>query len=200
MGVPLIKSQDGGKNWSSLTNPTVHVDYHDLWINPNNSKHIIAANDGGADESYDGGYHWRKLDYQPVGQFYTVNVDMEEPYNVYGGLQDNGTLKGSSQTVWQKAKSWERLFGGDGMYVGIDEETSYVGFQFGNYYKIEDGKPESIKPDNYNDETPLRYNWNTPVILSSHNPEIIYYGANKLLRSFDTVSYTHLTLPTNREV
>lgn len=185
MGVPLIKSQDGGKTWASLYNPKVHVDYHELWIDPKNSQHIIAANDGGADESYDGGSHWRKLDYQPVGQFYTVNVDMEEPYNVYGGLQDNGTLKGSSQTKWQDGESWKRLFGGDGMYVGIDGDTTYVGFQFGNYFKIENGKPSSIKPPNYINEKPLRYNWNTPVILSSHNPEIIYYGANKLLRSFD---------------
>jgi photosystem II stability/assembly factor-like uncharacterized protein len=185
MGVPLVKSKDGGKTWISLYDPKVHVDYHEVWIDPKNSNHIIAANDGGADESYDGGYHWRKLDYQPVGQFYTVNVDMEKPYNVYGGLQDNGTLKGSSKTNWADGEPWERLFGGDGMHVGIDEETTYVGFQFGNYYKLENGKPESIKPSNFNDEIPLRYNWNTPVILSSHNPEIIYYGANKLLRSFD---------------
>ena len=185
MGVPLIKSQDGGKNWISLYDPKVHVDYHEVWIDPKNSQHIIAANDGGADESYDGGSHWRKLDYQPVGQFYTVNVDMEDPYNVYGGLQDNGTLKGSSQTNWQDGESWKRLFGGDGMHVGIDEDTTYVGFQFGNYYKLEKGKTSSIKPPNYINEKPLRYNWNTPVILSSHNPEILYYGANKLLRSFD---------------
>jgi len=185
MGVPLVKSQDGGKTWMSLYDPKVHVDYHEVWINPKNSSHIIAANDGGADESYDGGNHWRKIDYQPVGQFYTVNVDMEKPYNVYGGLQDNGTLKGSSKTKWTDGESWKRLFGGDGMYVGVDGDTTYVGFQFGNYFKIENGKPESIKPPNYIDEAPLRYNWNTPVILSSHNPEIIYYGANKLLRSFD---------------
>lgn len=185
MGVPLVKSQDGGKTWQSLYDPKVHVDYHEVWINPKNSNHIIAANDGGADESYDGGSHWRKLDYQPVGQFYTVNVDMKEPYNVYGGLQDNGTLKGSSKTKWKDGESWKRLFGGDGMHVGIDGDTTYVGFQFGNYFKIEKSKPESIKPPNYIDEVPLRYNWNTPVILSSYNPEIIYYGANKLLRSFD---------------
>ena len=191
MGVQLIKSQDAGKNWISLNTPKVHVDYHEVWIDPKNSQHIIAANDGGADESYDGGSHWRKIDYQPVGQFYTVNVDMEEPYNVYGGLQDNGTLKGSSQSNWQDGESWKRLFGGDGMHVGINEKTTYVGFQFGNYYKLEGGKTESIKPTNYNDEKPLRYNWNTPVILSSHNPEIIYYGANKLLRSFDKGSTYH---------
>lgn len=185
MGVPLVKSKDGGKTWASLYDSSVHVDYHEVWIDPKNSEHIIAANDGGADESYDGGSHWRKLDYQPVGQFYTVNVDMQTPYNVYGGLQDNGTLKGSSTTKWEDGESWKRLFGGDGMYVSVDDDTTYVGFQFGNYFKLGKGAPKSIKPPNYIDEKPLRYNWNTPVILSSHNPEIIYYGANKLFRSFD---------------
>jgi len=185
MGVPLIKSIDGGKSWFSIHDSSVHVDYHEVWINPNNSSHIIASNDGGADESFDGGKNWRKLDYQPVGQFYTVNVDMQEPYNVYGGLQDNGTLKGSSKTNWKDGPSWKRLFGGDGMYVSVDDDTTYVGFQFGNYFRIVDGQPKTIKPPNFIDEKPLRYNWNTPVILSKHNPEIIYYGANKLFRSFD---------------
>ncbi|VAW35887.1 Glycosyl hydrolase, BNR repeat precursor [hydrothermal vent metagenome] len=185
LGVPLIKSTDGGKTWMSLYDPKVHVDYHDLWIDPKNSKHIIAANDGGADESYDGGDNWRKLDYQPVGQFYTIGVDLAEPYNVYGGLQDNGTLKGSSQTKWTDGESWQRLFGGDGMYVNVHEDSTYVGYQFGNYFRIENGKSTSIKPPNFINEKPLRYNWNTPVILSSHNKDIIYYGANKLFRSFD---------------
>jgi photosystem II stability/assembly factor-like uncharacterized protein len=186
MGVPLVKSKDGGKTWESLYNPKVHVDYQDLWVDPKNSNHIIAANDGGADESYDQGKNWRKLDYQPVGQFYTVAVDMKEPYNVYGGLQDNGTLKGSSTTDWKDGESWKRLFGGDGMYVSVDDEDNvYVGFQFGNNFKIKDGKPKSIKPPNFINEEPLRYNWNTPVVLSSHNTDIIYYGANKLFRSFD---------------
>ena len=191
MGVPLIKSVDGGNTWTSLYNPEVHVDYHEVWIDPKNSAHIIAANDGGADESYDGGSHWRKLDYQPVGQFYTVAIDMAEPYNVYGGLQDNGTLKGSSKNKWFDKKlvgqPWKRIYGGDGMHVSVDNDTTYVGFQFGNNFRLEkgQGKPKSIKPPNYIDEKPLRYNWNTPVILSPHNKSIIYYGANKLFRSFD---------------
>ncbi len=185
MGVPLIKSQDGGKTWESLYDPKVHVDYHEVWIDPNDSQHIIAANDGGADESYDQGKHWRKLDYQPVGQFYTVAVDMEKPYNVYGGLQDNGTLKGSSTNDWKDGESWERIFGGDGMHVSVDKNTVYVGYQFGNNFRLEDGQSKSIKPPNYLNEKPLRYNWNTPVILSPHNKDIIYYGANKLFRSFD---------------
>ena len=185
MGVPLIKSVDGGKNWTSLYDPSVHVDYHEVWIDPNNSSHIIAANDGGADESYDGGDNWRKLDHQPVGQFYTIAVDMQEPYNIYGGLQDNGTYKGSSQTDWNDGESWNKLFGSDGMYVSVDDDTTYVGIQFGSTFRLENGEIKSIKPPNYIDEKPLRYNWNTPAVLSNHNPEIIYYGANKLFRSFD---------------
>ena len=191
MGVPLIKSTDGGKTWTSLYNPSVHVDYHEVWIDRKNSKHIIAANDGGADESFNGGQHWRKIDHQPVGQFYTVAVDMEKPYNVYGGLQDNGTLKGSSKNRWQNkmlhGAEWQRVFGGDGMHVSVNGDTVYAGFQFGNNFRIEkgQGKPESIKPPNFINEKPLRYNWNTPVVLSAHNKDIIYYGANKLFRSFD---------------
>ena len=185
MGVPLIKSIDGGKNWTSLYDDNVHGDYHDLWIDQKNSNHLITGNDGGADESYDGGTNWRKLDYQPVGQFYTVAVDQAEPYNVYGGLQDNGTLKGSSQSDWHDGESWKRIFGGDGMHVSVNGDTVYVGYQFGNNFRIENHKPTSIKPPNYINEKPLRYNWNTPVVLSSHNPDIVYYGANKLFRSFD---------------
>ena len=185
MGVPLIKSTDGGKTWTSLYDEKVHGDYHELWIDENNSNHLIAGNDGGADESYDGGENWRKLDYQPVGQFYTVDVDMEKPYNVYGGLQDDGTLKGSSQNDWRDGESWKRIFGGDGMHVKVNKDIVYVGYQFGNVFRIENGKPTSIKPPNYINEKPLRYNWNTPILLSPHNPDIIYYGANKLFRSFD---------------
>ncbi len=185
MGVPLIKSSDGGQSWISLYDDKVHGDFHDLWIDARNSKHIIAANDGGADESYDGGSNWRKIDHQPVGQFYTVDVDMEQPYNVYGGLQDNGTLKGSSQNDWHDGESWQRIFGGDGMHVSVNKDTVYVGYQFGNNFRLENGKPSSIKPPNFINEKPLRYNWNTPVLLSTHNPDIIYYGANKLFRSFD---------------
>jgi len=110
MGVPLIVSRDGGKTWHSLYDPKVHADFHELWIDPADSRHLRAGNDGGVDESFDGGKNWRKLDYQPVGQFYTIAVDNKTPYNVYGGLQDNGTLTGSSATDWRKGESWKQLF------------------------------------------------------------------------------------------
>ena len=97
MGVPIIKSEDGGKTWFSIQDPEVHVDYQSQWIHPEHSQHVIVGNDGGLDASWDGGQTWLKLDSEPVGQFYAIQVDMDDPYNVYGGLQDNGTLKGPAQ-------------------------------------------------------------------------------------------------------
>ena len=124
LGVPLITSDDGGKNWSGLTHPDVHADYQAIWIDPDNAQHLLIGNDGGIDRSYDGGKHWRKLDRQPVGQFYTISVDMQSPYFVYGGMQDNGTWKGSVNTDWKSGKPWTFLFGGDGMQVSIDQRDS----------------------------------------------------------------------------
>ncbi len=188
LGVPLIRSTDAGKTWQSLYDPAVHVDFHELWINPGNPRHLRVGNDGGVDESYDGGRNWRKLDRQPVGQFYTIAVDNQTPYNVYGGLQDNGTLMGPSNTDWRQGPQWKSLFGGDGMHVNIDPEdnTKYVGFQFGNYYRMDKKGNHPIQPHNYVGQSkPLRFNWNTPVKLSSHNPDIVYFGANKLFRSMN---------------
>lgn len=188
LGVPLITSADGGKTFSGLNDPGVHVDHHVYWIDPAFPQRMMLGNDGGLDITYDGGKSWLKLDAQPVGQFYTIHVDMAEPYNVYGGLQDNGTLKGSSQTRWQDGPSWTRINGGDGMYVAVDprdNKTTYTGYQFGNYVRIGDGNRTSVRPRDGLKETPLRYNWNTPVIISPHNADVVYFGANKLFRSMD---------------
>ena len=186
-GVPLIKSTDGGKTWASSWTSDVHVDFQALWINPENSQHLIAGNDGGVDESFDGGVSWRKVDYQPVGQFYTIAVDMAKPYNVYGGLQDNGTLKGSSRNNWKNGPSWTRIFGGDGMHVNVDDKDklTYVGFQFGNSFRLGSAAPKRITPPNYLNEESLRKNWNTPVMMSTHNNDILYFAGNKVYRSLD---------------
>lgn len=186
-GVPLIKSTDGGKNWHSIWPESVHADFHVIWIDPQQSRHLMVGNDGGVDESHDGGKTWRKIDQQPVGQFYTVAVDMAQPYNIYGGLQDNGTLSGSSQNDWTKGESWRPLFGGDGMHVNIDnqDKLTYVGYQFGNYFRLGSDKTTSITPPNYVGEESIRKNWNTPVMLSSHNNDILYYAGNKVFRSMN---------------
>ena len=96
MGVPVLKSTDGGKNFESINGANVHSDHHALWVNPNRDGHIILGNDGGVNISYDDGDNWNKCNSPSVGQFYYVAVDMAKPYNVYGGLQDNGVWKGPS--------------------------------------------------------------------------------------------------------
>lgn len=193
-GVPLLKSRDGGVTWHRLDTLSgvndIHVDHHSFWINPNDSKHILLGNDGGLYQSYDEGANWRHINNMSVGQFYTVNVDMETPYNVYGGLQDNGVLKGSSRSVPNETAHWEPIFGGDGMYVAPDPRNSkvvYTGFQFGNYYRIESdkGKTTKITPQHDIGESPLRWNWRTPLILSKHNPDIVYMASNRVYRSMN---------------
>lgn len=195
-GVPIIKSKDGGKTFTSISAPNVHADHHALWINPNRPGHLIDGNDGGINISYDDGEHWIKNNQPAVGQFYAVNVDNETPYNVYGGLQDNGVWKGphnySASPRWHQSGEYpyKSIMGGDGMQIEIDNRNSnivYTGFQFGNYYRLdlEHQKSKYIQPKHELGESPYRYNWQTPILLSSHNQDILYLGGNKLMRSMN---------------
>ena len=191
MGVPMLKSTDGGKTWKAIAeNQDVHVDHHAMWIDPTDSEHLLLGNDGGLYESHDGGTNFIHHNVAPVGQFYTVAVDMEKPYNIYGGLQDNGVFTGSSQGSPNDGEHWERIFGGDGMHVAVHPENSdiiYTGFQFGNYFRIDQSKSDysKITPKHDIGEAPYRFNWNTPVEMSSHNPEILYFGSQKINRTMD---------------
>lgn len=190
-GVPMLKSEDGGKNWVEIDSlGTMHSDHHALWINLTDAKHILMGNDGGLYQSYDKGDTWLHYNNMPVGQFYTVNVDMETPYNVYGGLQDNGVLRGSSKSIPNQTKHWEAIFGGDGMYVAPDPRNSklvYTGFQFGNYFKLDldRGRNTRITPSHDIGEAPNRWNWRTPLILSKHNPDIVYMASQRVYRSLN---------------
>lgn len=186
-GVPLLTSGDGGQTWIGIHGRRSHVDYHALWIDPTDSRHLIAGNDGGIDVSFDRGVTWRGVDAQPVGQFYTLAIDDQEPYWIYGGLQDNGTYMGSSRSR-PGVDEWERIGGGDGMYVQVDprDRTIYYGYQFGWYFRRSpEGKSERIRPTYGLEDEPLRYNWATPVHLSPHNADVVYFGCNKLFRSMD---------------
>ncbi len=196
MGVPILRSDDGGATWQSIGAEHVHVDHHALWQNPNDPDHLIDGNDGGINISYDAGETWIKANTAPVGQFYYVQVDTAEPYNVYGGLQDNGVWVGPS--TYEYDYGWyaegdypyERLLGGDGMQIAVDTRTNdivYTGFQFGNYFRINraTGERAYIKPEHALGERPLRFNWQTPIHLSRHNQDILYFGSNKLHRSMD---------------
>lgn len=196
LGVPIIHSTDGGKEFTFIGGDNVHSDHQALWVNPKRDGHIIGGNDGGINISYDDGKHWTKCNSPSVGQFYHITVDMAKPYNVYGGLQDNGVWMGpntySKGTRWHGSGQYpyKSIMGGDGMYTQVDPRdnaTTYTGFQFGNYFRgnTKSGKRKRITPSHELGEAPLRWNWLSPIHLSVHNPDIFYMGANKLFRSFN---------------
>ncbi|MFT5846265.1 MAG: photosystem II stability/assembly factor-like uncharacterized protein [Psychroserpens sp.] len=195
-GVPIVKSKDGGKTFTSISAENVHADHHALWINPKNPNHLINGNDGGVNITYDDGENWIKNNSPSVGQFYAINVDNEQPYNVYGGLQDNGVWKGAfgapENKSWHQSGQypWKSIMGGDGMQIQIDNRDHnivYTGYQFGNYYRLnlKTNKQTYIQPKHILGETPYRFNWQTPILLSSHNQDILYLGGNKLMRSMN---------------
>ena len=195
-GVPLLKSNDSGKTFNSIGKENVHADHQFIWVNPNFKGHLINGNDGGINITYDDGKNWIKNNQPAVGQFYAINVDNQKPYNVYGGLQDNGVWYGPSN--YEYSKRWEAsgnypfksIGGGDGMQVQIDRRDNdvvYSGSQFGYYYRVnlKTNERVNIHPEHELGDSPYRYNWQTPILLSPHNQDILYMGANKLLRSMD---------------
>ena len=195
-GVPILNSKDGGKTFKFIGGDNVHSDHHALWINPKKPGHLINGNDGGVNISYDDGKTWMKNNSPSVGQFYAIQVDNETPYNVYGGLQDNGVWKGSStnteSTRWQASGQYgfESIMGGDGMQIQVDSRNSdivYTGFQFGNYFRLNlgTGDQKRLSIRHKLGERPYRFNWQTPILLSPHNQDILYLGGNKLMRSMN---------------
>lgn len=196
MGVPVLRSEDGGKTFHSINGDNVHADHHALWASPNRDKHLILGNDGGINISYDDGENWVKCNTPALGQFYYVAVDMAEPYNVYGGLQDNGVWMGKhtyeASNYWHNSGHYpyKSIMGGDGMQVAIDTRdnaTIYTGYQFGNYFRLNTKTDEQtyITPKHELGDRPLRWNWQAPIHLSIHNQDIVYFGSNKLHRSFN---------------
>lgn len=197
-GYDLQMSNDGGKNFTKIDKENTHADHHIAWINPQKDSHIIIGNDGGCNLTYDNGQHWFKANTPAVGQFYSVFVDNAKPYNVYGGLQDNGVWYGPSTNRenynWHNNGNYpfKSIMGGDGMQVQVDTRdntTVYTGFQFGNYSRLNRLNPREnfkrITPQHQLGEKPYRFNWQTPVLISKHNQDIIYFGGNKLFRSFN---------------
>ncbi|MDP2041514.1 MAG: glycosyl hydrolase [Algoriphagus sp.] len=190
LGVPLLVSRDGGKNFSrtdSIGRP--HSDHQAMWINPQDSKHILLGNDGGLYRSYGGGERWDHMNTQmPISQFYSVMVDQATPYHIYGGMQDNGVWFGKSTN--KPEDPWEPLFGGDGMVVAVDTRNNdivYTGSQFGNYARInkKTGERKRITPGHDIGNAPNRWNWRTPAELSYHNQDIVYMGSQYVYQSLD---------------
>lgn len=195
-GVPLLESTDGGSTWSSIAGDNVHVDHHHVWIDPQDPQHIINGNDGGINVTFDGGDHWTSCNSPAVGQFYAIAVDDAEPYRIYGGLQDNGTWRGPSyydaSPRWHQTGDYpyDRLNGGDGMRIEVDtrdNETVYTGYQFGWYSRSNSQTRDRARlhPKHALGETPLRWNWQTPIHLSRHHQDVLYMGSNRFHRSLN---------------
>src|SRR5439155_1325872 len=190
----LLESKDGGKSFAPDSLHLVHGDYHALWIDRGDPQHLIIGNDGGVYVSRDGGKAWDHMAI-PIGQFYTVVVDSSlTPYQVCGGLQDNGVWCGPSRTrdtLGITDGDWYPVNGGDGMWVQIpanDPYTVYSGWQFGHVSRLD------LKTWQRDDITPLaldagldsgypyNWGWTTPILVSQHDPTVLYVGANHLIR------------------
>lgn len=192
MGVPLLRSKDGGKTWTSVF-PRAHVDYHAVWNDPRDPRKVWVGNDGGLYVSFDGGATIRHINNLSVGQATTVAVDNKTPYNIYTGLQDNGTMKGPSsyRPGVSDPNLWKEIGGGDGSAVAVDPrrdgETVYVASQFGAHSATNQVTNDSwqARPEAPRGDPPSRFNWISPILISPHHPDIVYVGAQRLYRSFN---------------
>lgn len=185
---------DGGKTFTPLGLSNRHVDDHALWINPNDTKHILIGGDGGIYESFDEGENWNYKSNLSVTQFYRVSVDNATPfYNVYGGTQDNNSMYGPSQTLSSDGivnYDWVITNGGDGFWSTadpIDHNIVYAESQYGGMvrYDKRSGESISIRPEPRKGELNYKWNWDTPLFVSSHKNTRIFCAANKVFRSND---------------
>jgi photosystem II stability/assembly factor-like uncharacterized protein len=192
LGVNLWRSTDGGKTFSSQgINTGLHSDHHDLWINPKDGRHLIIGGDGGFYVSYDRAANWEHLNNFALGQFYHVAVDNRRPYRAFGGLQDNGTWGIPTQTLRPSGPSNpDALYisGGDGFMCRVDAndpDLIYATSQDGNLVRrnLKTGEGKSLRPRVEAGAGKYRFNWNTPFILSEHNPSIYYCAGNYVFRS-----------------
>ena len=187
----LWKSTNGGEKFDRGPAKGVHPDHHALWINPKNNRHLLLGNDGGFYVTYDQGAVWDHLNVLALGQFYHVAVDNRKPYRVYGGLQDNGSWGGPSHVLRGSGPvndDWIFINPGDGFVCRVDPtdpDLVYAESQDGNINRrnLRTGERGFIRAQPVKQGEPLRYNWNTPFILSAHNPGIVYAGAQYVFRS-----------------
>ncbi|MGE3277066.1 MAG: glycosyl hydrolase [Vicinamibacterales bacterium] len=207
LAAPLYVSDDGGTTFRSDGARNVHVDHHALWIDPAEPSNLVLGNDGGVFMSRDAARTWTRVNNIPLGQFYTVSADMDRPYRLYGGLQDNGVWSGPSAT-WHRVgplnDDWIQVAGGDGMAVAadpLDPGTAYVSTQNGRAmrFDVASGETRGIRPYEPTDAEdadppgkgepepldPTRFYWTSPLVVSAHNPRTLYIAGNRLWRSLD---------------
>ena len=191
------RSIDGGKTWSRITG--THGDYHDLWINPTNNKNMIIANDGGAAVSYNYGKSWSPQNRMATAQFYRINTDNLFPYNIYGGQQDNSSVKISSLALGSggiNEQNWSASAGGESAFLAFnpDNPRYVLGGSYLGTIEILDTKAKAstqimAAPIQYlgrdSKDMKYRYNWNAPIIWSQHEKNTFYHGAQLLLKTTD---------------
>ncbi|HEX7807992.1 MAG TPA: hypothetical protein VF608_04700, partial [Thermoanaerobaculia bacterium] len=187
-------STDGGKSFRTLVPfAKIHPDYHEMWIDPNDATHIYSGNDGGVGESKDRGQSWRFVATLPLGQYYHVAVDNEVPYNVYGGMQDNGSWKGPN-TTWETAGirnwDWQEVGFGDGfgtLPIQSDPMIGYAMSQEGYIvrWNLRTGERKDIRPSPPVDQPDLRFNWNAAIAADPFNGDGLYFGSQYVHKSTD---------------
>ena len=198
LGGSLMVSDDGGRTFRSDGAEQIHVDHHALWIDPADPDHLILGSDGGVAASWDGTAHWRMFDNIALGQFYAIGYDMRDPYYVCGGLQDNDPWCGPSNTLsfhGIRNQDWYETAYGDGFFTIVDPTDSTIVFsesQGGNMnrYDLITGEKTPMRPivgprEEGDTTKAYRFNWNSPLQFSPHDPATIYLGGNYLLRSRD---------------
>jgi len=194
----LSRSDDGGRTFRVIAPfNLVHVDHHAFWTHPD-GRTILTGNDGGVFVSRDRGGSWRFVENLPLSQFYHISVDNEVPFNVYGGLQDNGSWKGPSQ-VWETPsfagsainnRHWQTIGFGDGFAALVDPTDSKLGYSMSQggslvRFDLRTGAWNNIRPTSPEDGVELRFNWNAGIALDPFDPEVLYYGSQFLHRSPD---------------
>jgi photosystem II stability/assembly factor-like uncharacterized protein len=193
LGAQMYYSEDGGKTFSTQRVKGIHGDFHAMWIDPADSNHIITGCDGGIHWSYDNGRTWDFINTIAIGQFYEVGLDNEKPYKICGGLQDNGSWCGPSMSLTRDGivnSDWTLMPGGDGFYARIDYAEPWIVYtesQDGHISRRDErtGQQREIMPLAKASEPHYRFQWNSPVEVSAHDHNTIYYGGNYLFKSTD---------------
>ena len=197
LSVNMYETKDRGTTWDipyrerderKRARVDFYDDHHAMWIDPENSNHMLLGTDHGIGITYDAGRNWYHPDELPLAQFYAIAVDMDYPYNVYGGTQDNGNFRGPSTKQGKypiRLEDWQYWGTGDGSHVQVDPSNTrwlYNEAQNGQIERIDQktGRRKYIK---YRKNSNLRFNFNTPIMISPHNPSVIYHGSNILLKS-----------------
>ncbi len=186
LGAPLMRSKDGGKTYEQFSYNALHPDHQAFWIDPGNPDRIIDGNDGGLNLSYDRGKTWADIK-MPISQFYSVAVDFDEPFNVYGAIQDNMCWYGPVSSIPGVTGPWKEFPGGESGYVIIDPSDNNTIYSGPGLQRTDrqSGASKRIQPRAKEGEAKLRNTWHAPFILSPHNPQILYYGTQMLQMTLD---------------